>query len=134
VQVDNQPKRELMGQSPYVINAGVYYNDDERGLQISVLYNVAGRRLFAVGGYTDSGVLSYDNIYEMPRNVLDFSVSKTIREKFQVKLSVADILNQQYVLLQDGNSDGEYNATKDQIIQSNRYGSLFTLGLSYKVW
>lgn len=134
VQVDNQPKRELMGQSPYVINAGVYYNSEASGLQVSLLYNVAGRRLFAVGGYTDSGVLSYDNIYEMPRNVLDFSVSKTLKEKFQVKLSVADILNQKYVLLQDGNSDGEFNSTKDQIIQSNRYGSLFTLGLSYKVW
>jgi TonB-dependent receptor len=134
VQVDNQPKRQLMGQSPYVINAGAYYNDDEKGLQISVLYNVAGRRLFAVGGYTDAGVLSYDNIYEMPRNVLDFSVSKTFKEKLQVKFSVSDILNQEYVLLQDGDSNGEFSKTKDQVIQSNRYGSLYTLGLSYKIW
>jgi outer membrane receptor protein involved in Fe transport len=134
VNLNNQPRRQLMGQSPYVINTGLYYNDDESGFQVSLLYNVVGKRLFAVGGYTDAGEVAYEDIYEMPRNVLDFSVSKTFREKFQVKFSVSDILNQEYVLLQDGDSNGEFSKTKDQVIQSNRYGSLFTLGLSYKVW
>lgn len=134
VQVGNQPMRQLMGQSPYVINSGLYYNNEENGWQVTLLYNVAGRRLFAVGGYTDAGIASYENIYEMPRNVLDLSVTKRIKERLQVKLSVSDILNQKYVLLQDGNNDGKYSKTSDQIIQSNRYGSLYTLGLSYKVW
>lgn len=133
VKLGNEPSRQLMGQSPYVINAGIYYNDDN-ALQVSLLYNVVGRRLFAVGGYTDSGEVAYEDIYEMPRNVLDFSISKTFKQKFQVKFSIADILNQKLVLLQDGNNDDTFNSDNDQIIQSGRIGSLYTLGFSYKIW
>jgi TonB-dependent receptor len=136
VTVGNLPERPLMGQSPYLINAGIYYNDNEKGLQVTMLYNVAGKRLFAVGAYTDtsSPQLLDEDIYEMPRNVLDFSVTKTFNEKFQMKLSISDILNQEYVLLQDGNRDDKFEKDKDQVIQSNRYGSLFSLGLTYKIW
>ena len=133
VKVGNQPKRQLMGQAPCVINSGVYYNSEENGWQVTLLYNVSGKRLFAVGGYTDAGIVSYENIYEMPRNVLDLSVTKKIKERIQAKLSISDILNEKYVLIQDGNNDGEFNEKKDQIIQSNRYGSLITFGLTYKV-
>lgn len=136
VTVGNLPERPLMGQSPYVINAGAYYNDDERGLQVSLLYNVAGKRLFAVGAYTDeqNPKLLDEDIYEMPRNVLDFAMTKTFKERYQVKFSISDILNQKYVLLQDGNGDGDFDRDKDQVIQSNRFGQLFTLGFSYKVF
>lgn len=50
------------------------------------------------------------------------------------KFSISDILNQRYTLIQDGNNDGDFNRNKDQVIQNNRYGSLYTLGLTYKVW
>lgn len=136
VTVGNLPERPLMGQSPYVINGGLYYNDDERGLQVSAMYNVAGKRLFAVGAYSDeaSPRLLDEDIYEMPRNILDFSVTKTIKERYQLKFSISDILNQKYVLMQDGNQDGEFDLKKDQILQSNRFGSLFTMGFTYKLW
>jgi TonB-dependent receptor len=130
------PERPLMGQSPYVVNAGLYYNDDDRDLQIAALYNVAGRRLFAVGGYTDTNPpqIQDEDIYEMPRNVLDFSISKTFHERFQMKLNISDILNQKYMLLQDADHDEKFEVSRDQILQSNRFGTLFTLGLSYKIW
>jgi outer membrane receptor protein involved in Fe transport len=134
VKLGNEPTRQLMGQSPYVINGGVYYNDDEKAFQVSLLYNVVGTRLFAVGGFTDGGQRAYEDIYELPRNVLDFSISKTIKERFQVKLSISDILNQKYTLIQDGNNDDSFDRNKDQIIQQNRFGSLYTLGFTYKVW
>lgn len=134
VKIGNEPTRQLMGQSPYILNGGVYYNNDVNGLQVAVLYNVVGPRLFAVGGFTDSGERAYEDIYEMPRNVLDFSISKTFKERFQVKFSISDILNQQYTLLQDGNDNDELNRSNDQIIQQNRFGALYTLGFSYKVF
>jgi outer membrane receptor protein involved in Fe transport len=134
VKVGNQPDRPLMGQSPYVINAGVYYNNDENGWQVAVLYNVVGKRLFAVGGYTDAGFSAYEDIYEMPRNVLDLSITKKIGERLTAKISISDILNQKYILMQDGNRDGDFDKKKDQIIQENRFGSLYTFGLTYKVW
>jgi outer membrane receptor protein involved in Fe transport len=136
VKVGNLPERPLMGQSPYVINGGLYYNDDELGLQVSAMYNVAGRRLFAVGAYSDdaSPRLLDEDIYEMPRNILDLSITKTIGERLQVKLSISDILNQKYVLMQDGNGDNKFDEQKDQVLQSNQYGTLFTAGFTYKVW
>lgn len=134
VNIGNEPSRPLMGQSPYVINSGVYYNDVASGLQLSLLYNVVGARLFAVGGFTDSGERAYEDIYELPRNVLDFSISKTFKERLQLKFSIADILNQRYTLIQDGNDDDKFDRNKDQIIQENRFGSLYTLGFTYKIW
>ncbi len=134
VDVGTQPERPLMGQSPYVINAGVYYQNDENGLQVSVLYNVVGRRLFAVGGYTDQGDALYEDIYEMPRNVIDLSVTKRFGERVQGKFTLADLLNQKYVLMQDGNRDGIFDQKRDQIVQENRFGSLYTLGFTYRVW
>lgn len=134
VTVGNQPDRPLMGQSPYVVNAGVYYNNDESGWQVAVLYNVVGKRLFAVGGYTDAGISAYEDIYEMPRSVLDLSITKKFTDRLTAKLSIADILNQKYILMQDGNRDEEFDTEKDQIIQSNRFGSLYTFGITYKVW
>ncbi|QOI96921.1 MAG: TonB-dependent receptor [Flammeovirgaceae bacterium] len=134
VDVGTQPERPLMGQSPFVINTGVYYQNDESGLQVSVLYNVVGRRLFAVGGYTDMGDALYEDIYEMPRNVVDLSVTKRFGERLQGKLTIADILNQKYILMQDGNRDGIFDKKRDQIVQENRFGSLFTLGFTYRIW
>ncbi len=135
VQVEDQPERPLMGQSPYVINAGVYYNNDESGLQVAVLYNVVGKRIFAVGSYNaSSGIISDNDIYELPRSVLDFSITRRFSERMTAKFSISDILNQRYTLIQDGNNDGDFNRNKDQVIQNNRYGSLYTLGLTYKVW
>jgi len=134
VDVGTQPERPLMGQSPYVINAGVYYQSDESGLQVSLLYNVVGRRLFAVGGYTDLGEALYEDIYEMPRNVIDISLTKRFGERLQGKFTIADILNQKYVLMQDGNRDGIFDRKRDQIVQENRFGSLYTLGFTYRIW
>lgn len=45
-QSDNRP---LQGQSPYIINAGLNYNDTKKGLQLNINYNVIGKRIFAVG-------------------------------------------------------------------------------------
>jgi hypothetical protein len=53
--------RPMQNQSPYLINGGAYYNDSELGLQVNVLYNVFGKRVFAVGS------IENPTIYEMPR-------------------------------------------------------------------
>ncbi|GIV37003.1 MAG: collagen-binding protein [Cyclobacteriaceae bacterium] len=134
VDVGNQPERPLMGQSPYVVNAGLFYNTENAGTQVSVMYNVVGRRLFAVGGYTDAGDAVFEDIYEMPRNLIDVSVTQRFTQRLQGKLTVSDILNQPYILMQDGNRDGVFDRNNDQIVQKNRFGSLFMMTLTYKIW
>ncbi len=124
-QSDNRP---LQGQSPYIINAGLTYNDMDRKLQVNLLYNVIGKRIFAVGfdGYPD--------LYEMPRNVIDLTINKELNSKVSIKLGISDALNAAANILQDGNNDKKWNVKNDQIIQSYRPGRLAQVGISYKIY
>src|SRR5690606_2472691 len=42
-------RRPLQGQSPYVINSGIFYNDTEKNYQINLMYNVYGKKIMFVG-------------------------------------------------------------------------------------
>ncbi|MEH6309229.1 TonB-dependent receptor [Olivibacter sp. SDN3] len=121
-------ERPLQGQAPYLANVGLFYNNVKSEWQVNLLYNVIGRRIAYIGyeGYPD--------IYEMPRNVLDLTVSKALNNKFSLKANFNDLLNQNYLLLQDGNGDGKYDRDNDQIIARYRSGRLFGLSLSYKIF
>jgi len=125
--LDNLDKnRAMQGQSPYVVNASAYYNDVARGLQVSVQYNVFGKRIFAVGDKD-----SNPNQYEMPRNQIDFTISKQITNRLEMKFGVQDILNQKYRLVQDSNRDKKITSV-DESIQTYRWGQYATLGASWK--
>jgi len=121
-QSDNRP---LQGQSPYILNTGINYNDTQRDLQVNILYNVIGKRIFAVGfeGYPD--------LYEMPRNVLDLTFSKGIGSRYVIKGGINDIFNQAAMILQDGNQDGKFDRKHDEVIQNYKPGRLVSLGVSY---
>lgn len=118
-------QRPLMGQSPYIVNAGLYWQDTDRKLQYSLLYNVIGPRLFAVGTY---GIA---DIYELPRNVLDVAVTKGLGKRFELKLSAQDVLNNRVRLIQDANDDGKVT-DQDQEIMSYRRGAYFTVGIGMR--
>lgn len=123
--VGQSGERPLMGQSPYVVNAGLYYTDVDHKFQCNVLYNVIGPRLFAVGTF------GTPDIYEMPRNVVDITLTKGLGERFEVKLSAQDVLNQRTRLIQDSNEDGSLTGV-DEEVMSFRRGSYFSAGLSYR--
>lgn len=121
-------KRPLAGQSPYLINAGVYYAHPTSGLQWNVLYNVFGQRIFAVGN------VESPTVYEMPRHVVDLNISKTFNKQFEVRLGIQDILNQPVRFAQDFSRDARIgsdvtsrSAGADQDIRKFRRGSYFTL-------
>jgi TonB-dependent receptor len=124
--LDNlESNRAMQGQSPYVANASIYYNNLDKGLQMSVQYNVFGKRIFAVGD-KDSNATQY----EMPRNQIDLTVSKRLSGHFELKFGIQDILNQKYRLVQDSNRDKKITSV-DEPIQSYRWGQYSTLGI---VW
>ncbi len=121
----NQPtNRPMMNQSPYLVNAGLYYNDEQKGWQINVLYNVFGKRIFAVGNAFNP------NIFEMPRNVIDINITKTITKKVDIRFGIQDLLNQPVRLAQDNNSDGKITG-KDGDFRTFRRGTIFNLGFNY---
>ncbi|WP_114781947.1 TonB-dependent receptor [Botryobacter ruber] len=118
-------KRAMVGQSPYVVNTGVYYQDDDRQLQFNVLYNVIGKRIFAAGSDRNP------TVYEMPRHQIDFSLTKGIGKHFEIKAGIQDILNQKTRLIQDSNDDQKITDI-DESFRAFRKGQYSTLGITYK--
>ncbi|MEZ4789593.1 MAG: carboxypeptidase-like regulatory domain-containing protein [Flavobacteriales bacterium] len=118
-------ERPLMGQSPYIVNAGLYFQDTERKLQYNILYNVIGPRLFAVGTY------GTPDVYEMPRNVVDIALTKGIGKRLELKVAAQDILNQRVRLVQDSNGSGAIDG-QDQDILTYRRGAYFTVGFGLR--
>ncbi|WP_345239617.1 TonB-dependent receptor [Nibrella saemangeumensis] len=119
--------RYLQGQSPYLVNAGLFYHDDQRGIQANVLYNVIGPRIFTIG----DNVLSA-NIFEMPRNVIDINIIKSLGRHLELRASVQDLLNQPFRLVQDTDRNNKVTGT-DGTYQQFRRGSYSMLGLRYSL-
>ncbi len=88
--------RPMQGQSPYLINAGIFYQPRNLGLNVALLYNRIGKRIIGVGRSLGSGdnVVNIPDSYEMPRNTLDLSASKKFGDHFEVKLSLRNILSE----------------------------------------
>ncbi len=97
--------RAMQGQSPYLINGGLFYRNDDAQLNIALLYNRIGKRIIGVGR-SEGSTGSEDNArvpdsYEMPRNSLDLSISKKFFDgKLELKANVRDILGEKVVYKQ----------------------------------
>lgn len=87
-QIYLEKTRPMVGQSPYVINAGLQHTAIDNKLNLNILYNRIGKRIIQPGGQT------FASAWEAPRNVLDFQVGyKVMKNKGEVKLNASDILN-----------------------------------------
>ncbi len=132
-----QRSRALQGQSPYIVNLGMYYDSpEELGLSASVLYNVIGERIMGIGKSITSDPSDVDQYlpdsYEMPRHMVDLTLGKTFG-KLGVKLGIKNLLNSPVVLKQFPTItvDG-VQQTREQITREYREGVSVSLGLTYK--
>ncbi len=128
-----QSDRPMQGQSPYLVNMGVFYDD---GLwNASVLYNRIGKRLIGVGrslGSTADQTVNIPDSYEMPRNSLDLSVSRKLG-RFTLRAGVRDVLAEKVVFKQF-NSVSLSNGTQkevQEVTRSYRPGRTVSLSASY---
>jgi hypothetical protein len=81
----NGNKRQLQGQSDYVVNGGL--NVIKGKNNFSLTYNKVGERISAVG------FQGYPDIFENARDIIDFVILRKIKNG-EIKLSVGDILAQ----------------------------------------
>lgn len=81
----NGNKRQLQGQSNYVVNGGL--NVIKGKNNFSLTYNKVGERISAVG------FQGYPDIFENARDIIDFVILRKIKNG-EIKLSVGDILAQ----------------------------------------
>jgi len=77
-------KRPMQGQSPYVVNVSVLLVEPTFGTTMNILYNKFGKRLDAVG------FLAAD-IYEEARETVDISLTQSMSNDLEVKLSARNI-------------------------------------------
>ncbi len=112
-------ERRLQGQSPYTINAGLYYDNADLGTSINLSYNRFGKRISEVG------LEGLSDIEENGRDVMDISVIQKVFKNFEVKLSVKDILAQDYLFTQ-------VVSGKDEMYKKINAGTGYSLSLSFK--
>lgn len=104
--------RPLQGQSPYVLNAGLQYENKENGWFGGVVVNRVGRRIAFVGVDPKFGETRQD-IFEAPRTMIDAQLGKQFG-RLSLKATWGDILKQNLIYYQDINANGRYDAAGEQ--------------------
>jgi len=125
----NYTDRPLVGQAPYVVNAGLTRTFSDNKYTFNALYNVVGRRLNVVAGP------GFPAIWEAPRNVIDLQLGiKVLKSRGELKLNAADLLNQRALLYFDVNGNKKYDAgEQDQTLSRYRAGSTYSFVFTYNL-
>lgn len=117
--------RALQGQSPYIVNGAVYYSNNKAKINASIIYNIYGRNIFAVGD------VSFPTIYELERHSLDLTFGKKFENGFGIKAAIRNILDAPFRFYQDSTRDGIIDLEVDHPIIEFKTGAIFMLTLSY---
>ena len=91
--------RPMVGQSPYVVNAGLTYANESTSA--TILYNVSGKRI------SSAAELPLPDVYEQPRHVVDLSLRFPLPMGLSGKAEVKNILDAPYEFIQ-GNVVRDY--------------------------
>jgi TonB-dependent receptor len=114
--------RDMAGQSPWVINAGISYTNNDIGTNVGLFYNVKGPTLFIVG----TGLIP--DIYTQPIHSLNFSYNQKLgkNKNTVLEFQVSNLLNwKDQILYQSFNAE-------NQVFSSVNPGITFSLGVNHK--
>jgi hypothetical protein len=80
-------ERAMVGQAPYVVNAGLGYTSPSGAVSATLLYNVVGRRIEA------AAATNLPDAYEESRQVLDLSLRLPLAGAISSKIDLKNILD-----------------------------------------
>jgi TonB-dependent receptor len=82
-------RREMAGQAPYLVNAGLLYGNPKWKLESGLFYNVQGETLLFVG------FANRTNVYSVPFHSLNLKITKTLGKEDRIGLSLkaSNLLN-----------------------------------------
>ncbi len=157
--------RPLQGQAPYVLNSGLFYENPGWGLKASVTYNISGTTIYAVstvstkeahgngvgiGGYPSSQAYIRPNLIELPRHLLDISITQRVFRSLNLKLNIQNLLDEPVRIAEDQDYNNKYKAEKstgiargaggayegplykgDNLFRSFRTGRYLTISFTY---
>ncbi len=125
-------KRPLQGQSPYLVNVGILYDNEKTGINSTILFNIIGERLYLVGD--KAGGASSPNVYEAPRPVLDYQIAKKIIQNHaEIRLNISDILNQTQYFYQNRNNKDSFQKNVDAYRFTRKLGTNFNVTFNYSL-
>ncbi len=119
--------RPMVGQSPYVVNAGLQHTALNNKLNFNLLYNKIGRRIIQASG------INFPSTWEAPRNVFDFQMGyKVLKTKGEIKFNAGDILSERSTIYFDYNKNKKYDSNGgDETISSYKPGTNLSLSFTY---
>ena len=107
-------QRAMVGQAPYVVNAGLTWATTSGTTSATLLYNVVGRRI------ESAAEAPLPDIYEEARNVFDLSLRLALTGAISAKMDARNLLDEPYKVTQ-GSVMREYY----------RAGRTISVGLSW---
>ena len=105
--------RAMVGQAPYVVNAGLTWSSNSGASSATLLFNRVGTRI------SEAGEQPLPDIVDLARNMLDLSVRLPAREALQLRVDAKNLLGASYRLRQGSVMRESYNL-----------GRTFQLGLT----
>lgn len=141
--------RPLQGQSPYVFNAGIRYDNARKQWGVSLNVNRVGQRIYIVGNVNEP------DLWEQARTFLDLQITKTFMQgRAQFKLNIQNILAQDQIFYQnsstvrseangangffntvfvgDKNNQNGFDKNSDQQVWKTNFGRTFSASLSFR--
>lgn len=105
--VVNGIKRQLQGQSNYIVNSGVNFHKKNNILNLT--YNRVGDRISAIG------FQGYENIFENSRDVLDITFLRKL-PKGEIKFNIGDVFAQPTIYYQKSQNRNLIKTNNEQTI------------------
>jgi len=119
--------RALLGQSPYILNGSIGYNDEKNGFSATISANRVGDRIYVAGTFNTA------DIYEKARTILDFQCAKTfLKDAIELKFTAKDILSQNISFYFDYDRSKSFT-DKDRYFSKTITPKTFTLTATLKL-
>jgi hypothetical protein len=106
-------RRPMVGQSEYVVNAGINY-DQASGFTATLLYNVVGQRII------EAGISPLPDTYEKERHLLDASFQFPVVRQMFLRFDAKNLLDSPVAVVQ-----GPVTRTRYRVGRSVRFGVRF---------
>lgn len=111
-------ERIMQGQAPWTVNLSLLWSSPRLGSAANLLYSRAGRRLDSVGDQRDQ------DVFEEGRDVLDLALTQKLRQRWEAKFTIRDLLGDDEVL-----TSGPDELTHERITR----GTTYSLALSWSL-
>jgi outer membrane receptor for ferrienterochelin and colicin len=107
---NQERKRPLQGQVPYLVNASLNYERPASGTKVAIAYHRSGDQIYALGTNDQAAnpLVGYPDIMEKGRDLMDISWSQRVNKFLSLKIGVQNLLNAPVIMYEDFDRDYKY--------------------------